>query len=378
MAWQREEIVQVAARDLTAYAWSHLRAYHDVSYVKDLIVSQHQVEAKHHHFAAKQAAQIRFCLTQASEYFDAAKVVSSATKPLLLYYAIMSLALAEVLFKSDGTLSLDGARVRHKHHGLKLEGEPVFGAGMKLETAARAVGATTLADGDGGERGTFGLWRRVARASSLVAKSRHSKNGIVTDSYNAVYSFEGFPPSSTLGSLTLFDCLSMIPGMLDSEFARPFSQVIRGSLERASHTTWTARSSRKEQLDDFVRSFQFDPSAVNLDDKSGLTEFHEGVQINIEPMLGRQMRRFPQGSMWTTDEIRFWPSWVPLNEFGYIYFGLYIVGNYARYFPDIWMQHLEASSPLAVAVGQMMDVAQQRMALLTLNALTHKQHLPAS
>lgn len=40
----------------------------------------------------KQATKIRYCLLQAKEYRDAAEGASLATKPLLLYYSVMSLA----------------------------------------------------------------------------------------------------------------------------------------------------------------------------------------------------------------------------------------------------------------------------------------------
>ena len=74
--------------------------------------------------------------------------------------------------------------------------------------------------------------------------------------------------------------------------------------------------------------------------------------------------------MWSTEEIRFLPSKTPLNEFGYLYVGLYILGNYARYFPDRWMTDVEAGSPLALAAEEFIAMAEWRMALLTLSELS--------
>jgi hypothetical protein len=39
--------------------------------------------------------------------------------------------------------------------------------------------------------------------------------------------------------------------------------------------------------------------------------------------------KIPNGSTWQRSEIRLWPTLQPLNEFGYLYVALYIVGNYA-------------------------------------------------
>jgi len=104
----------------TQYAWTGLKRFHNVAYVEDWICKLHELGAKDRPNAKKQASQIRYCLIQASEYFEAAAVTSLATKPNLLYYSAMSLALAEILLKQDGLSSLDKARAQHRHHGLEL------------------------------------------------------------------------------------------------------------------------------------------------------------------------------------------------------------------------------------------------------------------
>ena len=73
----------------------------------------------------KQAQQISYCIRQSEEYFIAAKNVSLTTKPLLLYYGVVSLANALILLKKDGTHSIDYLRrkKKHRHHGLELKGD---------------------------------------------------------------------------------------------------------------------------------------------------------------------------------------------------------------------------------------------------------------
>jgi hypothetical protein len=77
------------------------------------------------------------------------------------------------------------------------------------------------------------------------------------------------------------------------------------------------------------------------------------------------------------NEIRFWPYSVPVNEFGYLYVSLFICGNYARYFPDYWLNDVEQNSPLALAVEELIRIAEIRMPLLLLSELTGTYHIPA-
>jgi hypothetical protein len=78
----------------------------------------------------------------------------------------------------------------------------------------------------------------------------------------------------------------------------------------------------------------------------------------------------PISSMWSCDEIRFLDRNIQLNEFGIFYIGLFIIGNYARYYPDMWIKEVEEYSPLAAACEQFMRFAEWRMALITLSDLS--------
>src|SRR5215469_15549569 len=111
---------QISNTDLERFGWTGLRRFHNVEVVQTAISDLHKV-SRNNPNVKKQATQIRYCLQQAREYFDAAKVVSLATKPTLLYYSIMNLALAEILVKQDGNSSLDKAREQHRHHGLTFQ-----------------------------------------------------------------------------------------------------------------------------------------------------------------------------------------------------------------------------------------------------------------
>lgn len=139
------------------FAWSGLSRFHNVSYTTQRLCEDHNIPTSQHKNAKKQAAQIRYCLVQAREYFQAANTVSISTKPVLLYYGLMSLALAEILLKQDGNSSLDLARGHHAHHGLDFRLSNTPPQELSLGDNAGKLRATPLRRGS--ERfGTFELW----------------------------------------------------------------------------------------------------------------------------------------------------------------------------------------------------------------------------
>ena len=93
--------------DSVEFAWRSLRNFHNVDRCVDLICDKRDIPSGQRRNVKKQMQQMRFCLLQAREYFDASEASSPATKPLQLYYCCMSLALAEILWKGDGNSSLD-------------------------------------------------------------------------------------------------------------------------------------------------------------------------------------------------------------------------------------------------------------------------------
>jgi hypothetical protein len=158
-------IVQTARKvrtsDPSAFAWAGLRRFQNVDLVANRLAELHGVPPTWRDHVRKQAQQLRYCLIQAREYFSAARSVSIATKPNLLYYGTMSLALAEILFKQSGDSSLDKARSEHRHHGLSMTAGGVP-RGANLELSASHIRAVPL-NVDGRRKGTFELWHQSSR-----------------------------------------------------------------------------------------------------------------------------------------------------------------------------------------------------------------------
>jgi hypothetical protein len=77
--------------DVARFSWAGLARFHNVSSVTEWLCGLHKLDRTQRENARKQARQIRYCLIQAKEYYDAAAAVTLATKPNLLYYSAMSL-----------------------------------------------------------------------------------------------------------------------------------------------------------------------------------------------------------------------------------------------------------------------------------------------
>ena len=74
-------------------------------------------------------------------------------------------------------------------------------------------------------------------------------------------------------------------------------------------------------------------------------------------------------------EMRFWPGKVNLNEFGFYYGAMYILGNYARYYPDKWLRDVERATPLALAAEWLLSAARDRIPLLALSEMSRTYYV---
>jgi hypothetical protein len=227
-----EHARSVHTSDRAAFAWAGLRRSQNVETTTNKLIHIHSIPRKQHQNAKKQASQIRYCLVQAREYFAAASVVSLATKPNLLYYGLMSLALAEILLKQSGNSSLDKAREQNRHHGLTMTvGDAP--TSPTLTQAASAIKAHPVWF-EGARRGTFELWHKSSREHPIVGlKTDYQPTGGSTSGYHVIYSasdqpYESFPDSG----MSLAQALSGVPELAEdvSMHGLP-SDLIRGTAK---------------------------------------------------------------------------------------------------------------------------------------------------
>lgn len=369
--------------DLNRFAWSGLRRFHHVPSVAERIMKKHNVPKNHQNNVVKQANQIRHCLIQAQEYKEAASVTSLATRPLLLYYSLMSLALAQILYKGTGATSLDAARGEHAHHGLVFTVMPTSKSDFSLEQTASSLRASPMIVSNR-RRGTFELWHSLSREDPLVGRTiTHQAGGSTTSNAQVIMASSdkrmGYLEE---GGMSLHDCFVGSPGLstwLGAVGAR--TKIVRGQIEVEKRPEIDAKINfvlhphfDKARYEELAGDFMFSASAHTAIDAH---EFDNGCAFTINLTNDSQIGvNIPSASSWTNRELKFLPKGAPFNEFGYIYVGLYILGNYARYHPDKWIADVEAGTPLALTSEEFISMAEWRMALLTLSELSEKYFVP--
>ncbi len=372
----------VRGHDIAGFAWSSLRRFLNVQHVEQQITDLHKLPKSQRQNARKQAQQVRYCLMQAREYAEAADRVSLVTKPTLLYYSTMCLALAEVLLKHSGDSSLDRARETHRHHGLTFHVGALPREQQDLQTTANGLLAKPAFNAS--ERfGTFELWHRSCRFTPVPGmKTQRAGNGQTTG-FSAILAPEDSRlPLVPKKGLTLMEVMKMLPSLMDhlGQYGihadlvrtRVDQYVEAGRSTRISITINPCPDDLRQQ---FLNSCMFRAGDWHhVDYKEG----YLGGRIDItfdETALPSFM--LPNGTAVGETLFRFWPGEPPLNEFGLFYYALFIVGNYARYFPDKWIADVEENTALALAVEEMMTAATARVPLLALSELSRIYHVPA-
>lgn len=373
---------KVRTANLAEYAWSGLRKFQNIDLVANILIDLHKVPAKYHNDVRKQSQQIRYCLIQAREYFAAAKTVSIATKPNLLYYGTMSLALAELLFKQSGESSLDRAREDHRHHGLTMT-VGAFKRGAPLQEAAGAIRArpNNLL---GVRRGTFELWHRTSREHPLAGNvTSRQANGGSTTGYQLIFGAQDIPYNSIPDAgVSLVDSLRCIPHMMEYfDQSELHSTLTRGLIQSE---VWPGREWQAVHrivfhpsplFSSLFETLKADPNAI---DRIEFFELEQAGTITLKNdwVNGGFSFPMPPAATVNTSEWRMWTNCPPLNEFGYIYVAIYLAGNYARYYPDKWLLDVETSAPLSLAIEELCAICEWRAPWLALCELDQTLYVP--
>ncbi|WP_440260764.1 YaaC family protein [Bradyrhizobium yuanmingense] len=364
--------------------WASLQRFHNVNTVTEQLVKLHGLNKQQAQNARKQARQLRFCLMQAREYFLASKVVSLATKPTLLYYSIMSLALAEVLLKQSGDSSLDRAREHHRHHGLLFSDTRTGNLSERLEGSAGGLLARPMVQGETKARmGTFELWHRGARPMPYVGERILHLPGGQSSRTQALISIpeDKRMPLLPEKGVTLLDCIQRIPDLTDLVNAHGVnSSCVRGKIQLDEWETPQRNLLRftihpNKQAAQVLDGIMFSPSLVNCIE---VIEFPSGatIRLTLTPTSPDGGMHLPTAAARSVQEFCCWlDDEPPLNEFGYFYSALFIAGNYARYYPDRWIADVENSTDLALAIEELVAAAERRIPWLTLSELSRTYHV---
>lgn len=375
----------VSNSNLTQQAWSRIAIYQNTQHTTNLISRLHRLGKSQIKNAEAQASQIKYCLLQAKEYFDAAKSVTIATRPVLLYYATMSMALAEILLKQTGESRLQKLREQHNCHGLQLK----IGASPlpeeSLSISAGKLVAKTQTGQNGEPKGTFEIWRRSAREYPIGGYS--TTNFVATQSSQKSFvSILGAEDLDTMKfpqeGISMFDCVRQLPymGEILGQFGENLN-VVKCSINVTNNDssddnkiTIIAHPNSPTNLNNFMDSIYFEPAAIN---RVEILEFRSGFAINlmVSPTYNFHSK-WPYSICLNSEDVYFSCKGNNFNEFGYLYIAMHLAGNFARYYPDIWLNHIEKCSPLAMVINEMCNYAFERLPLLILSELERTYYIP--
>lgn len=376
------QIERIKEKDVAKFAWNGLSYYTNKETNKKSIISLHNPPQSATKNITKQAEQIRQAIILANEYYETSKYATLATKPVLLYYSCMSLALAEILLKQDGNSSLDRARGQHAHHGLEFA-TTLRKEGSFIE-AAEKLRAKPMKVGDN-YRGTFELWRRTARHLPLVGSESINYQGGGRTTGIAPLLVSPDEPLEQLddAGFTLLDCFGRLPFMARTlslnGFLAPFVRANftqtkeKAKLLERSLRTIIHPSSPKSLLD-LEKHFVIHPCYVNY---MKFTDVESGYLFDV--LFCEENRKdvfhFPNGININIEEVFLCSKSMRLNEFGNIYVSLFILSNIARYYPDIWIYHIENHTPLSLVISDFLRKASERMAILSLSELSRTYYV---
>jgi hypothetical protein len=299
----------------------------------------------------------------------------------------MSLALAEILMKQTGESSLDRARNIHNHHGLIIKiDEDTVRRKDDLQSVAEAIIAKPLIKGKNERAGTFELWHLSARGLPGVGlSSEHHPSGALTKTYKPLISPEDIRlPLVDKEGISLLKAMACVPGM--SNILRTYGhpdEFVRGQVSYgvdALERYWLDLLIHPTTHDRLENLFDKIKIKAPIVDRFHFDSFGNGGNLHIQAISENHFpeTKTPHCCNITVDEVLFWDDPKPQNEFCYIYLTLYMLGNFARYYPDLWIKAIELNHPIATASERFMEIAAERMPLCILSELSRTYHLPIS
>ncbi len=230
--------------------------------------------------------------------------------------------------------------------------------------------------------GTFERWHQVAREHPIAGEMiEEFHTGAV--SYDVALLFSAIDkrlPLLPTQGVSFLDCIRGTPGMYEWLHLQNIQTKLlrskldgRKLLDGSMTKTLITHPYHDEIVQDVATGILILPSDLHRVELKSITNgFRMTVNTTSEDMLNNTFPNIilPQAMNWTNKETFLCAANTPLNEFGYIYIGLFILGSYARYYTDRWMRDVEERTPLALAADEFLAFADWRIAWLAMCELS--------
>jgi hypothetical protein len=321
--------------------------------------------------------QMSYCLTQAYEFSQSARASGLSTRALQAYYSLTSLANAEILWRGDGMASIDARERKYNKHGFRLK----IGNTVEDFVAVPQVGE------DEKVVGLFGLWKDHSRHIPHYGLERtHYPSGTNNSGYIVLSSIT--PLSEFIypkGGLNIIDCFRHLPslhGRIENKDVT--SNLLKGTMSSeividennaisSKNNTTIIHPCEDKKLGPVLEKFRYSPATVP---QVEIIEMPRGAIIRVnqssfEKQVDTAVYDYfsPESFSFRKDEVYFVGDGDFLNEFGYTYVGLYIMGMISRYHPQTWIKEIKNSSEITLLVDEFIDSALVRAPLLTLGQI---------
>jgi len=370
----------IVTDDIRRETWRRLFEFTNIDLTIEAIAARHgpPKDGSQRQNYKKQAQQVRVCVLQAKEYFDAAEASTLVTSPNHAYYGAISLASMLMLLFGDGSKSLDVLRRdnRNSHHGLH------FSTGCDAKRAASGLALVDETRAEILENGHFSNWyQTLPRAEQIYAIHVTVMESSANRSYRPVGYYE-IPLFNTLigKKLTVIDLLKYLPD-LSTDLFRARIGVARTKIthqvevnvpQRRISNVWyvhgaASLADRDAVLAGFEIAPEFMESMLYSEDDSTA-----GGIVRIAWRIGEPTPRFrwpsPRDNM-SRDTI-YYADRVETPEFVDMYLVAYQLSMLARYLPDMWISCIESQCKAAKLIESAVELIKKKLPILALSSVT--------
>ncbi len=325
----------------------------------------------------KQAEQIRACIKQAQEYFNAASTSTLYTSPNHLYYGAVALSCAIMLLRGDGKMSLDNLRKvqSNNHHGLD------FTIGCNSANSDKHVVLLEQCRVEILKNGHFKNWYSTLQKNIICYAN---VKVLLSDSINSSRLPVGQQFASSFDRLqgkkfNIIDLMSLLPDLQHdlsrSNISSPHTRStlsVEVDTDKNTHFTWALHDcgsiERKQKI---LNNFEFRSDyaqLVNIID----THNDTGQIIKISTpysSFNEITFRFPDARETMSHESIMFHQNIDRLEIVDFYLLIYQLSMLSRYFPDIWVKCIESQCLAAKLIEHTINLIIKKFPILALSAL---------
>jgi hypothetical protein len=364
----------ITTDNASAEVWRRLLEFANPEFAVERIAALHGTarNSSEERNYRKQAEQIRVCLLQGQEYFDAARTSSPYTSPNHLYYGMVSLASAVMLVNGDGKHSLDYLRTDQdsKSHGLDFTlGVPAKSAGKGLTLLENSYVKVMPA-------GHFRNWYSTLPEHDKQYCFRVRRNGYAENRSLDVFGYSRWDRFEWLAGRkrTLLGALTGMPDLLQNlrrlgvpvAASRCLLQVEYRdeAVERVKYTLHSTRS--ESEADAILESFRI---PAQHHERAEVVRHGPAALAALDCSAGLFAFYWPNSrTTLTGDEIayaeNFW-----LREIGDAYIAAFALSMLARYYPDVWVTCLDSHASAAKVAEAFVAVYLTKFPVLALSRM---------